>query len=197
MEQEDGRTGKGKGKGRGERREVSLGDAVTRKLWAGPEMLRWTLRAGTVATVHWEQGEPAGGVRGEGGETAYLLGGESGKRARRQRAVRAGPAGKRGKGGRNQGFGLPLLLIGSWWWWWWRWQWLVDVVGGWVGLGSCVVHHRIVRGHRHRHRRARSLTFFIFGIEGILLHSTEYMLVVISRQGNFLMLEPRGFYSST
>lgn len=76
MEQEDGRTGKGKGKGRGERREVSLGDAVTRKLWAGPEMLRWTLRAGTVATVHWEQGERAGGLRGEGGgETAYLLGG--------------------------------------------------------------------------------------------------------------------------
>lgn len=29
--------------GRGERRQVSPGDAVTRKLWAGPEMLRWTL----------------------------------------------------------------------------------------------------------------------------------------------------------
>jgi hypothetical protein len=29
--------------GRGERRQVSPGDAVTRKLWAGPELLRWTL----------------------------------------------------------------------------------------------------------------------------------------------------------
>lgn len=79
MEQEDGRTGKGKGKGRGERREVSLGDAVTRKLWAGPEMLRWTLRAGTVATVHWEQGERAGGLRGEGGaRPPTFLGGKVG-----------------------------------------------------------------------------------------------------------------------
>ena len=35
--------GDGERMGEGERRQVSPGDAVTRKLWAGPEMLRWTL----------------------------------------------------------------------------------------------------------------------------------------------------------